>query len=534
MNEQRNTMPDSRNLLLNYLATLRPEHVSLDEPVHTLTRLALPCLQAGLASGKAPEPLTLAQMPASVPIPAVALFDLYAALGETFNKADLWQPAVRAWLHAWVRSCLTTIGSVAAPTATLDRLTDMGRAILNQPAPRAPHTQHSRAANTPEPPKRSLSPMLQEIAGLAVGQAEWVGVVILEIPPDTEEWQVLAAAGRLAAYAGQRWPLATLATNIVQARPTTKPYLLSVAEQAALPLMAGSAHACSVVGVAVANPEPAVLLVLRAVEAAGLPEEGALLEALGIQVGLALKISRLMENISLDTASRDAFLSTLNHDLKAPLATIKAHADLMIRRIQRRKVDLASPEGEADLLDRLDQIGTRARDLGRQIDAVVDSSRLEAGRLTLHRERESLSIIVAQTMDELQTYHPERTITAEITRDQLWSEADAHRIVQIIKILVSNALKFSPPDTPVAVRLSRQADSALLEVQDWGSGMDMAEAQERFRRARYRRNDQATEGIGLNLYIAAGLTKLHGGRLSVESTPGVGSTFMVHLPLMTA
>jgi two-component system, OmpR family, sensor histidine kinase VicK len=111
---------------------------------------------------------------------------------------------------------------------------------------------------------------------------------------------------------------------------------------------------------------------------------------------------------------------------------------------------------------------------------------------------------------------------------------DLARFNQVLTNLIENALKYSPHDSPVRVRLEHLADEARISVQDYGIGIPRADQHlvfDRFHRAR-NVDDRRFAGMGLGLYIARSIVEQHGGRIWVDSTPEVGSTFFVALPVV--
>ena len=112
---------------------------------------------------------------------------------------------------------------------------------------------------------------------------------------------------------------------------------------------------------------------------------------------------------------------------------------------------------------------------------------------------------------------------------------DVPRFEQVVANLVENALKYSPHQAPVSVTVWRDPDAARLSVRDEGIGIpseDQALVFERFHRAR-NVDDRRFAGMGLGLYIARGIVEQHGGKIWVESAPGMGSTFQVAVPLVS-
>jgi signal transduction histidine kinase len=118
------------------------------------------------------------------------------------------------------------------------------------------------------------------------------------------------------------------------------------------------------------------------------------------------------------------------------------------------------------------------------------------------------------------------------TKQPMVAAVDQPRFEQVIVNLIENALKYSPQQAAVRVELWREDGEVLLSVHDEGIGIpaeDQPLVFERFHRAR-NVDDRRFAGMGLGLYIARGIVEQHGGRIWVESTPGVGSTFYVAVP----
>jgi signal transduction histidine kinase len=125
-----------------------------------------------------------------------------------------------------------------------------------------------------------------------------------------------------------------------------------------------------------------------------------------------------------------------------------------------------------------------------------------------------------------------RTISLEIPPEIVKIRADANRLSQVITNLVSNALKYSPDDKPISVRLSQDDDNITIAVEDEGSGIDREEQEhifEPFYRASHARNS-SKNGMGLGLAICKDIVERHGGSIWCDSHPGKGSSFFVRLP----
>jgi two-component system sensor histidine kinase/response regulator len=222
--------------------------------------------------------------------------------------------------------------------------------------------------------------------------------------------------------------------------------------------------------------------------------------------------------------AKDTFLSIASHELKTPLTTIKALAQLTQRRLEQA----GSPE--AGYLVRMERAIRRMELL---VNDLVDVSRIEGGKLTLRMERADLAALVRQVAHEQVTLS-ERTIIVDVPDGAIEAEMDAERVWQVLTNLLTNALKYSPKERPVAITLSRDGAEAAICVRDEGDGIAPHELDHVFERF-YRGEDAriwsgSGVGLGLGLYISHELVERHGGRIWAESTVGQGSAFYVALP----
>jgi len=220
-------------------------------------------------------------------------------------------------------------------------------------------------------------------------------------------------------------------------------------------------------------------------------------------------------------ALKDEFVSLVSHELRAPLTNINASVELLLA---RRPADGAR--------EKLEIIGHEAQRLTRLVQGVLDVSRMEAGRLDLQRAPvDPDQLCHAAVMQLGETGH---TWNIEIARGAPAVLADADRAVQVLGNLLANAVKYSPPGSRVdlAARPAPDGAAVLFSVSDRGAGIPPDEVDRIFERFhRVERGDaRETYGHGLGLYIARKIVEAHSGRIWVESTPGVGSTFLFTLP----
>jgi signal transduction histidine kinase len=192
-----------------------------------------------------------------------------------------------------------------------------------------------------------------------------------------------------------------------------------------------------------------------------------------------------------------------------------------------------SAERAALLLERTDRQILR---LDRLVGDLLDASRIQAGKLELRREPCDLLAAVGEAVEMQRAAWSGRSIALDLPRgDAITLEADPDRIGQVVNTLLTNALKYSPPEQPVAVRVRRVGETARVEVIDHGPGLS-AEQQahlfERFFRVPgIEQQSGSGVGLGLGLYICKTIIERHGGVVGVESALGKGSTFWFMLPL---
>jgi signal transduction histidine kinase len=216
--------------------------------------------------------------------------------------------------------------------------------------------------------------------------------------------------------------------------------------------------------------------------------------------------------------AREEFLATAAHELKTPLAVVKAYAQLMKRRGQGDAAALSAIERQADRLARI-------------VQQLLEVSRFRSGGGELRRERFDVGEVADDVARRM------RTVTADPVRveraEPVAVLADPDRIAQVMQNLVENAIRFSPLGGEVAVAVRRRNGEAVVSVRDHGVGIP-AERQgrifERFYRA-HAGTSQDYGGLGLGLDVSREIVARHGGRIWFESEPGQGSTFSFSLPL---
>jgi two-component system sensor histidine kinase KdpD len=258
------------------------------------------------------------------------------------------------------------------------------------------------------------------------------------------------------------------------------------------------------------------------------------------QIALALERDTLRQEAIHAEALREsdklknALLGSVTHDLRTPLAAIKAATSSLLQ-----PGVTWSNEDERDLLESIDESADR---LNRLVSNLLDLSRLEAGVATPQKEWYALQDALAAVLDRLdlsgQTQN--RIITLEIPNDLPLVPMDHNQIEQVLTNLIENALKYSPKEASIEIRARTLDDPRRLEarVVDHGIGIPVNERRaifDKFYRVQQARLPWDPKhpplGTGLGLAISASVVRAHQGNIWVESTPGAGATFIFTLPI---
>lgn len=235
---------------------------------------------------------------------------------------------------------------------------------------------------------------------------------------------------------------------------------------------------------------------------------------------LAAQAARARELTEIDKL-RAALLAAVGHDLRTPLAGIKASVSIL------REPDLELTEAQqAELLATMDASADKMSDL---VENLLALSRLQAGALSVHPRATALDEITATAL--LHTpVPPGRVLDVDVPDDLPPAWVDPGLLERVIANLVANALQAGPPDQPVHLHARQEANMVRLQVTDHGPGIP-AEERERIFAPFQRLDDHTThQGLGLGLAIARGFTEAMNGTLKPTDTPGGGLTMTLTLP----
>jgi len=235
--------------------------------------------------------------------------------------------------------------------------------------------------------------------------------------------------------------------------------------------------------------------------------------------------------------TRDEFISVAAHELKNPLAGLLGYTQLLLRNGKD-----GSAMDPAELREALEVIAHQARKLERLISQLLDSRRIEAGKLALERSRTDVVRVIRGVVASARAGNPEQRIDVRAPARAV-AEVDALRLEQVLANLVDNAIKYSPAETPIEVQLTRRLpsggavsgpESLRIVVRDHGVGIPPEHREHVFDRFYQAHGEGHLAGLGLGLYISRRIVEAHGGQISVESPPDGGTRFVVELPSSAA
>ncbi len=238
---------------------------------------------------------------------------------------------------------------------------------------------------------------------------------------------------------------------------------------------------------------------------------------------ILLAIEDITERKQLEQ-QKDEFISIASHELKTPITSVKAYAQILGQRFKKAN-DLNSVELVNKMDSQLDKLTSLIGDL-------LDVTKMEAGRIQFNESTFDFNELVTETVEELQRTTEKHSISKEL-QPSITVTGDHDRLDQVITNFISNAVKYSPQADKIIVKTVISKGNVILSVQDFGLGLtkeDQARVFERFYRVSG--SDQNTyPGLGLGLYISSEIIKRHKGRVWVEGKKINGSTFCFSLPI---
>lgn len=238
-----------------------------------------------------------------------------------------------------------------------------------------------------------------------------------------------------------------------------------------------------------------------------------------------VKIIRDATAMKENEKQKDDFISVAAHELRTPVASIQIFAQLL----QKYYANNPPPNEPKKYLEKLTSQINKLTEL---MGTLLDMSRMQQGKVQLHKERVDVTKLIDETIENVQaTTSTHKLVRMGKVQDKI--TLDRRRIEEVITNLFTNAIKYSPKAQKVIVRITPERNFVRISVQDFGIGIpkeNIEKVFERFYRASNSKEGNIP-GMGLGLYISFQIIKAHGGIMQVKSTPGKGSTFSFTLPL---
>ena len=220
---------------------------------------------------------------------------------------------------------------------------------------------------------------------------------------------------------------------------------------------------------------------------------------------------------------KDDFLAIASHELKTPVTSVKAYAQMM-ESIFRGRGD----EREAVMLSKMDR---QVDKLSNLVNDLLDVTKINAGKLQFNEDRYELATLTEEVIEEIERTTQTHSIIREIT-GPVSMYGDKDRVAQVMINLITNAIKYSPGAHKVIVSTRYENGRAVFSVKDFGMGIPKDKQDmvfEQFYRITHK--SPKIQGLGLGLYISSQIIRRQGGKIWVESEEGQGSTFSFMLPV---
>jgi PAS domain S-box-containing protein len=220
---------------------------------------------------------------------------------------------------------------------------------------------------------------------------------------------------------------------------------------------------------------------------------------------------------------RDEWTGIVAHDLRQPTMVVSLSAQLLLRYTE----GLGPKEAKS-----VSRIVEASHTLSRMIDDLLDVTLIDTQRLKLKLARVDVVALVREVVDRSRPMFGGRAVNVRAAEEAAVTAADTDRVSQVLTNFLSNAAKYSHPESDIEVRVSRADGAIEVAVENRGEGMKPEEASNVFQRFYRTQRAQAGTlgGLGLGLYICKGLIDAHGGAIGVRSVPGQTTTFWFRLP----
>ena len=246
-------------------------------------------------------------------------------------------------------------------------------------------------------------------------------------------------------------------------------------------------------------------------------EHADLVEAIAMQAAIVLDNAKLYEEVQALSVKKDQFIAFASHELKTPLTALKGYVQL---------AKLTSTFSE----DFLDRMSRQIERLAGIINDLLDISKIQAGKLDLNFIKTSLNTIVRESVEA--TTSNNHVIDIDIPSEDIIVNVDPQKIMQVIINLLTNAIKFSNPQTKIFLSVVRIGEEIKISIKDHGMGIPQQELHNIFNQFyQIKKSQNRKEDMGLGLFICKVIIEGHMGKIWAESEEGKGTVFHVTLPI---
>jgi signal transduction histidine kinase len=232
-------------------------------------------------------------------------------------------------------------------------------------------------------------------------------------------------------------------------------------------------------------------------------------------------------DVSPLSLAREEMLGWVSHEIKSPISAAMTASQLALR-------SLRNADATALIERRINQIVRQLHRMDELVNSLLDAAQLQEGKLDIEHERLDLAELLGSVLAFWRETQPDVPFEwTDESPEAVFVEGDRERLRQIFDNLLSNAVKYglsNARNAPITVSIRTDSTHAIVGVMDRGRGIPAAELPHLFNRF-HRVAGHGGRGHGLGLYIAAALSRLHGGTIVAESEPGHGSIFSLKLPL---
>ncbi|TMD37494.1 MAG: hypothetical protein E6I95_00740 [Chloroflexi bacterium] len=244
-------------------------------------------------------------------------------------------------------------------------------------------------------------------------------------------------------------------------------------------------------------------------------------------IAAALDRVTLTARIHALEKAKTEFMNIASHELRGPMTVIKGYLTML------EGGSLGNMPAKAQAV--LPLMIVKADEVNSMVEQMLEAARLEEGHLTLHRERGDIIELTELAIDSFRPMLSDHPLDLEAPPEAVHAEIDGERFQIVVRNLVSNAIKYSPENTPIKVLVEKNGGTAKVKVVDQGIGIAPKDQEKLFTQfGRIQREaTMHVAGTGLGLWLSREIARLHDGDITVDSAEGEGSTFTFEVPIVS-